>query len=191
MMMWLAERCFDLLLRAYPRAYRREFGHEIALTCRDGCRDAYARRGSAGLSAWWACAALDLLVAALRQHLAMARRRDLRSLLIALAAGGGVGYVNTHNAEVQAPMLCLLMGTCALGLLWPDCAWRWSLLLGGAIPLSQTLALLCGAALPYANDWGHIASSLFVLIPATIGAYVGAALGRPVRGRREAVHPGR
>jgi len=104
------------------------------------------------------------------------RRTRLALVLLALMLSLTTGYVNMHNAEVQAPMLCLLLSTVGLGIARPRSAWRWALMLGLAVPLSQALALVSHAAVPYPNDVRHALSSAFVLIPAVLGAYTGAAI---------------
>ncbi len=135
-----------------------------------------------------ACAAggggalLDLVVTAGTQRMAQARegvarrRAQLALVLTALLLSLTTGYVNTHNAEVQAPMLCLLLSTVGLGIARPRRAWRWALIIGAAVPLSQAVAAVVRVSVPYPNDLHHVLSSIFVLIPAALGAYVGATI---------------
>jgi len=104
------------------------------------------RDGPRGLCGWWGRALLDLVVTAATQRVAQARmevsrkRARLARVLTALLLSLTTGYVNTHNAEVQAPLLCLLLSTVGLGIARPRRAWRWALTIGLAIPLSQALA---------------------------------------------------
>ncbi len=104
------------------------------------------RDGPRGLCGWWGRALLDLVVTAATQRVAQARmevsrkRARLALVLTALLLSLTTGYVNTHNAEVQAPLLCLLLSTVGLGIARPRRAWRWALTIGLAIPLSQALA---------------------------------------------------
>ncbi len=61
-------RLYRLLLAAYPRPFRREYGGPMAQLFRDGALAAYRRRGLLGLAAvWWATAG-DWAVSAARQH---------------------------------------------------------------------------------------------------------------------------
>jgi hypothetical protein len=95
------------------------------------------------------------------------------------------GYVNAHNAEVQAPLLCLLLSTFSLGMWVPRLAWCWTLLLGGAVPASQAFALVFQLPVPYTNDTHHVLAALPVLLPAAIGVACGAALGTSTRHGRD------
>jgi hypothetical protein len=117
------------------------------------------------------------------------RRRVLLGLLVALLFAVWTGYTDTHNDEVQAPLLLLLVATGSLGFAVPRRAWLWALLLGLSVPSAEYIALAVGYRLPCHP--GYIcppptvvstAQTFFVLIPAFLGAYAGA-FGRWLLGR--------
>ncbi len=178
----VADRLYRALLVAYPAAFRHTYSADLAQLFHDCSRDARQRDGLRGLCGWWRRALVDLAATAVAQRVAQARegmaRRGARLALVltALLLSLTTGYVNTHNAEVQAPMLCLLVSTLGLGLARPRRAWRWALIIGAAVPLSQAVAAVVRVSVPYPNDLHHVLSSIFVLIPAMLGAYVGAAI---------------
>ena len=64
----LSARVYRLLLAAYPRRFRREYGREMALAFRDCCRDAYRRGGSFALLRLWLRTLPDLAASALGEH---------------------------------------------------------------------------------------------------------------------------
>ncbi|MBV9281241.1 MAG: hypothetical protein JOZ41_14265 [Chloroflexi bacterium] len=51
---------YRLLLLAYPRAFLKAYGEEMARVFQDSCRDAYSENGPAGLLPVWGRALLDL-----------------------------------------------------------------------------------------------------------------------------------
>jgi len=88
----LSRRAYTLLLAAYPREFRREYGREMALVFADRCREqARAGRGAKALARLWGEALLDLLVSAPREHMGRLREgggvmRTLRTVVLALLA---------------------------------------------------------------------------------------------------------
>jgi hypothetical protein len=65
----LSRRAYALLLAAYPREFRREYGREMTLVFADRCRDESRARGAAALARVWGEALLDLALSAPREHL--------------------------------------------------------------------------------------------------------------------------
>lgn len=59
----LSRRAYQLLIAAYPREFRREYGREMALVFADRCRE-----GSAALLRLWGEALLDLALNVPREH---------------------------------------------------------------------------------------------------------------------------
>jgi hypothetical protein len=64
-----AQRFFRLMLLAYPRAFRREFGLDMAQVFRDCYRAEKRTGGSLGVWRLWLLTLLDLLKAAPQEHL--------------------------------------------------------------------------------------------------------------------------
>lgn len=60
----LSGRLYRLVLLAYPPEFRRAYGSRMAQAFRDCCREAYRRRGLAGLLGLWLHTLLDLAATA-------------------------------------------------------------------------------------------------------------------------------
>lgn len=59
---------YRILLFAYPKAYRFEYGTQMEQLFRDLCRDSYRRKGIIGLVQLWGRVLLDTVLAALVEH---------------------------------------------------------------------------------------------------------------------------
>jgi len=83
-------RCaYALLLAAYPREFRREYGREMALVFADRCREETRSHGGS-LARVWGEALVDLASTAPREHFERLQEGDglmktLRTILLALA----------------------------------------------------------------------------------------------------------
>ena len=64
----LSARVYRLLLAAYPKRFRQEYGREMALAFRDCCRDAHRQGGSLALLRLWPRTLRDLAVSALGER---------------------------------------------------------------------------------------------------------------------------
>lgn len=64
----LSERLYQLLLLAYPRAFREEYGAEMLLAFRDAYRDARRERGVVGVLNLWSVFISDLVKTVCAQH---------------------------------------------------------------------------------------------------------------------------
>jgi len=81
----------------------------------------------------------------------------------------------------QATLLVLLVATAVLGFAAPRRAWLPGLVLGGAISLAHIVYVTFGPALPYKAEptgVGGAATLLVLIVPAMLGAYLGAGLAR-------------
>jgi hypothetical protein len=72
-----SERLYQVLLLAYPPAYRREYGHLMAQAYRDLCRDTYRQKGMVGMVALWFRVLADLATSFIVQHLDALREGGL------------------------------------------------------------------------------------------------------------------
>jgi len=92
---------------------------------------------------------------------------------VALAGGIFAWWVDSRNDEPQAAVLVILMVTFTLGFLVPRRAWLWAVITGICLPLGYLLARTAGylPAAPVEPGWY---ASIIALIPAFIGAYMGA-----------------
>src|SRR5215218_10046506 len=81
-----SERAYRLLLRAYPRELRDDYGEEMARCFRDLCREEVEDGGGLGLAALWAHTLAELLYSALEERSTMLNRNTYRSVVgVALA----------------------------------------------------------------------------------------------------------
>lgn len=94
-------------------------------------------------------------------------------LLLALAGGIFAWWVDSRNDEPQAAVLVILMVTFPLGFLVPRRAWLWAVITGICLPVGYLLARTLGYLPAAPVEPGWYASAL-ALIPAFIGAYLGA-----------------
>ena len=166
----LAIKIYRLLLRAYPAAFRREYGAPMLQHFADCYR--LARQESAPLARWrfWYASLADLAHAALIERLAEARAARAWLWPLALALGLGIGYVDYTATEVQATLLVLLPVAFAFGLALPRQAWRWALVLGLSIPLAHIIGHAFNLHPPYHD---MVIASLLALIPSFLAAYSG------------------
>ena len=86
-----SRRAYALLLAAYPREFRREYGREMALVFADRCREESRARGAAALARLWGEALLDLALSAPREHIERLGKgeglmKTLRTIALAVAA---------------------------------------------------------------------------------------------------------
>jgi hypothetical protein len=180
----LALSAYTKLLRCYPRPFRSQFGPEMIQVFRDASRDALRRSGPAGLLRLWLWTGIDLVITAGKErvldwaHTMSRRRRHAVLVAIAVAFAIVTGWANTHTNEVTALMLLLVPATFGLGVAHPLRAWRWALLVGASVPASQAIAFVFHLHVPYPNQLADVGQSCIAMVPAMLGAYAGAAVGR-------------
>lgn len=90
-----SERVYEVLLVAYPKEYRREYGALMAQAFGDLCREQQRRAGLVGLALLWGLTVLDLFASAFaeRSRTAMpvlSSRRLIRLGGISVMAGGAL-----------------------------------------------------------------------------------------------------
>ncbi|MCW5941930.1 MAG: hypothetical protein KIS66_06845 [Fimbriimonadaceae bacterium] len=95
----------------------------------------------------------------------------------AAAFGLALAAMDFRTRPVQPVAGALLIVTMAFGAVWPRRAWRWALWIGGAVPALHVVAHALGVKPAYPVEPGPIAAFL-ALIPAFLGAYLGALLRR-------------
>lgn len=104
-------------------------------------------------------------------------------LLLALLFGIAASWVDLHQSEVQPAVACLLVGGLLLGLARPHGALLRAAIIGLAIPIAHLLARWRGWSVAYPTDATTPWFALLALIPASIGALIGAAIRRAVTPR--------
>lgn len=181
-----AARLHAWLLIAYPREFRRRFGVEMTQVFKDAAREAAHERGNAAVVSVFSRCFFDHAVSATAQRLsggiAMTNTgwMKLAALtLFALASAIAIGWVDTHEEDVQMSVLLMLLSTGALSFFAPRATILWILLVGLAVPAAHALAARWGVKIPYPVD--SFASTFLALIPATIGGVVGASVRLAVR----------
>lgn len=100
-----------------------------------------------------------------------------------VVAGVLIGYIDLHNDEVWTALILLLLVAFIFGLVSPQRAWQWALLVSLGISLAWIGALLVGYTLichpgigcPSLNTIITL-QTFMALVPAFIGAYSGAGL---------------
>ena len=72
----LSARVYRGCLRAYPAAFRRAYGRDMARVFQDACRDAYHRAGAWGVLLLWGPILRDLVANVTGEHIAALRGRE-------------------------------------------------------------------------------------------------------------------
>ena len=94
-------------------------------------------------------------------------------LLGAVVVGSLAFYVDLHNDEVQPAALILLVGSGLIGAAWPKWSWLAGLISGVCITVGHFAYRAAGGAPPFPIEPNPFAA-LVAIIPATIGALIGA-----------------
>ena len=106
-------------------------------------------------------------------------RLEQLALAAALVIGILIGTIDTRAEEVQPAVLLFLLAGAGLGALAPRVAIPIGVLLGLGVPIMHAWVRVNHLPLPYAMD--SYAAGFLALIPATIGAIVGALVRHGVQ----------
>jgi hypothetical protein len=116
--------------------------------------------------------------------------RELLARIARLAAaatlGLGIAVLDRGQEEVQPAAFLLLVSGFAFSALKPREAWAYALPLGSGIPVLTLVSQAQGAPWPWPSAPG---STWIALVPAAIGALVGAAVGSGLRAARKPTPP--
>jgi len=100
-------------------------------------------------------------------------RSDVPVYFLAALAGMGTGYVDVAVNDLLFTALLVLMACMLLGVLQPRRPWRWVVVVGMFIPLTELAAYLILTVKPTrAQVYGSFLASL----PGVAGAYGGAVV---------------
>lgn len=99
----------------------------------------------------------------------------LRGWLVGVGVGLLVAVVDRGERDAGQVLLMVAAAGAVLGGLQPAGWWRWGLLVGLAVPATEELARLRGWTSPVPADPG---GAIVAVIPALLGAHLGAVLGR-------------
>ena len=100
-------------------------------------------------------------------------------VLIGVLVGALAGYVDTHNDEVQATVLVLIVGMAITGFAAPKWWWLAALVAGSCILFAHLIARALGIP-PLYPVQPNIFASLLAIVPALLGALAGVAARRVV-----------
>ena len=101
------------------------------------------------------------------------KKIDLVYYLLAALAGAVTGWVDVAVNDLLFTALLVLMACMALGSARPRHPWRWVLLVGIFIPLTELAAFVILAVKP---TRGQVYGSFLAFLPGIAGAYGGSLL---------------
>jgi len=101
------------------------------------------------------------------------RKRDIPFFVGAGLAGGMIGWVDVAVNDLLLTALLVLMTCMALGIARPRHPWRWVVIVGAFIPLTELAAYLVLTVKP---THGQIWGSFLAFLPGIAGAYGGSLL---------------
>ncbi len=106
---------YQSLLRAYPVAFRRQYGNEMARVFRELATDSHRRRGTAGLLAAWLRVFGDLLRTVPKEHLTEWKNREggidmkVKSVLLQKVSSDDIdcrlGQIGTYGISLLVAVL--------------------------------------------------------------------------------------
>jgi ABC-type multidrug transport system permease subunit len=100
-------------------------------------------------------------------------RSDAPFYVLSAVAGVGTGWIDVRINDLLFTALLVLIACMALGMLRPRWPWRWVVVVGAFIPLTELAAYLVLAVKPTrAQVYGSFLASL----PGVAGAYGGAVV---------------
>jgi ABC-type multidrug transport system permease subunit len=100
-------------------------------------------------------------------------RSDLPFYLVAAIAGVGTGWVDVAIDDLLFTALLVLMACMLLGMLRPRWPWRWVIVVGIFVPLTELAAYLILTVKP---TRAQVYGSFLAALPGIAGAYGGATV---------------
>jgi ABC-type multidrug transport system permease subunit len=101
--------------------------------------------------------------------------RDSWFYLLAAACGIGTGWADVAINDLLFTALLVLMACMLLGMLRPRWAWRWVLVVGIFVPLTELAAYLILTVKP---TRAQVYGSFLAFLPGIAGAYGGSIMRR-------------
>ena len=99
--------------------------------------------------------------------------RDVWVYLLAAFCGIGAGYADVAISDLLFTALLVVMACMLLGILRPRRPWRWVLMVGVFIPLTELTAYLVLTVKP---TRAQVYASVLAFFPGVAGAYGGSVL---------------
>ena len=106
--------------------------------------------------------------------------------MLTVFAGMVTGFITPRSAELQFPMLLLIVFGFFAGFSQPHHAWRWALLLAVWVPINEAIVQLLGVRTA-TTDAPNIIASFFAFVPAFIGTYAGVLVNHFSRSQHQGV----
>jgi hypothetical protein len=100
-------------------------------------------------------------------------RGDARFYLLAALCGMGTGWADVAMNDLLLTALLVLAACMLLGLLRPQRPWRWVVMVGAFIPLTELAAYLISAVKP---SRAQVYGSFLASLPGIAGAYGGSLM---------------
>jgi ABC-type multidrug transport system permease subunit len=110
------------------------------------------------------------------------RRSDVPIYFLAALAGIATGWVDVTLNDLLFTALLVLMACMLLGVLRPRQPWRWALLVGALIPLTELAGYLIRTVKP---TQAQVYGSFLTLLPGIAGAYGGAVVRGVIENLRQ------
>ncbi len=154
---------FRALLWMYPQPFRDSYGKEMTQTFRD-LLQAEEHAGAVGYIRLWTRTIVDVAGSVIRERGEVMNGRSLL-LLGATAMGLAICWVDSRPGwdDTGISVGCILLVSALLGAVSPKRAWQWGLSIGIWIPLYNLI-------------WTHNYGAFLALVPAFVGAYIGAGV---------------
>lgn len=102
--------------------------------------------------------------------------------VLAAVAGMGTGWADVAVNDLLFTALLVLMACMLLGLLRPRWPWRWVIVVGIFVPLTELAAYLIMTVKP---TRGQVFGSFLTALPGMAGAYGGAVMRRAIDNLRQ------
>jgi hypothetical protein len=126
-----------------------------------------------------------LLIGRLSSYVTIASpqaKRDASFYLLAALAGIGSGWADVAINDLLFTALLVLAACMLLGLLRPQWPWRWVVVVGVFIPLTELAAYVISAVKP---TRAQIYGSFLASLPGIAGAYGGALMRGVINNLRQ------
>ncbi|MFZ0773036.1 MAG: hypothetical protein WCA49_22520 [Candidatus Sulfotelmatobacter sp.] len=113
---------------------------------------------------------------------AFLQKSDVPFYVLAAVAGIGTGWVDVAVNDLLFTALLVLAACMLLGLLRPRWPWRWVVVVGMFVPLTELAAYLILTVKP---TRGQVYGSFLTALPGMAGAYGGSVMRRVIDNLRQ------